>query len=243
MSVRRYTMSDIHAHTLFGIDDGSTSLKMSMELLLLAYREGIDDMVCASHSWGDMESYQKNFASLKRAIREQGLYIRIYPGSEVHCRKQDINKLIGGVNEGTIKTINRGNHLLVEFSPNAQPEDILLCSKMIRQQTGKRIVIAHIERCRNLERNMDAVEQLQNMDCLLQLNAYSLVSEKRGETKEFARKLIEQGRIAFLGSDCHRTDHRPPNVQEGLRYIHETCDEKYADAVCTQNARILLLNR
>ena len=239
----RYTMSDIHAHTLFGVDDGASSLTMSMQLLVQAYREGIADVVCTSHSWGDNDSYRKNFELLEHTVKKHGLYIRIYPGCEAHCKRQGISRFIEGVKDGTIRTINEGHCLLTEFSPDARAEEILLCSKMVHQQTGKRIVIAHIERCRNLEKNMDAVDELQSMGCLLQLNAYSLVNETREETKNFARKLIADGRIAFLGSDSHRTDHRPPRVQEGLRYIHETCCEDYVDAVCWRNAQRYLLGR
>lgn len=114
---------------------------------------------------------------------------------------------------------------------------------MLREKTGKKIVVAHIERCRHLEKRMDVVGQLQEMGCLLQMNAYSLVRESRPETKTFARQLIAEERISFLGSDCHRTNHRPPKVQEGLRYIHENCEPAYAHAICTENAQKLLFNR
>ena len=194
----RYPMSDIHAHTLFGVDDGASSLTVSMQLLVRAYREGIADVVCASHSWGDNDSYWKNFELLEHTVKKHGLYIRIYPGCEAHCKRKGIGKFIEGVKDGTIRTINEGHCLLTEYSPDARTEKILLCSKMIYQQTGKEVVVAHVERCRNLEKNMDAFDELQSMGCLLQMNAYSLVNETREETKSSPEGCSPEGRMMNL---------------------------------------------
>jgi len=238
-----FTVSDTHAHVVFDVDDGAMNLEMSLELLRMAYREGIRDMICASHSWGDLDRYHENLEVLKKAAREQKIDVNLYPGCEVHCRKQDLSDLIHELSIGFFPTANGTDYVLIEFSPNAYPEDILLYARMLKEKTGKKIVVAHIERCRHLEKRMDVVEQLQAMGCLLQLNAYSLVRESRPETKAFARQLIAEKRITFLGSDCHRTNHRPPKVQAGLRYIHETCDPAYARAICTENAQKLLFYR
>lgn len=238
-----FTMCDIHAHVVFDVDDGATDLEMSLDLLRMAYREGIRDMVCASHSWSELDRYHENLEVIRKAAKEQGITVNLYPGCEIHCRKQELNDLIHELNIGFFPTVNGTDYTLIEFSPNAYPTDILLCARMLLEKTDKMIVIAHIERCRYLEKRMDVVEQLQEMGCLLQLNAYSLVRESRPETKKFARQLIAEERISFLGSDCHRTNHRPPKVHEGLRYIHETCDPAYAHAICTGNAQKLLFNR
>lgn len=182
-----FTVNDTHAHVVFDVDDGATNLEMSLELLQMAYREGIRDMICASHSWGDLERYHENLEVLKKAARESKIDVNLYPGCEVHCRKQDLRDLIHELSIVFFPTANGTDYLLIEFSPNAYPEDILLCARMLQEKTGKKIMIAYIECCLHLEKRMDVVEQLQAMGCLLELNAYSLVRESRPATKAFER--------------------------------------------------------
>lgn len=238
-----HTLSDIHAHAVFDVDDGSLDLKMSLALLRLAQREGICDMACTSHNWGTLKNYHRNFNTLKQAAKEADILINLYPGCEVHCRKQDLPSLISALNSDSLPTINHTPYVLLEFSPGDLPEDILLCIKLLKANTNKKFIIAHVERYRHLARHTDAVDQLQSMGCLLQTNAYNLVREKHPEVLRFARKLIKEKRITFLGSDCHRIHHRPPAVQEGLRYIHEHCDANYAQAICRYNAQDTLFYR
>lgn len=56
-----------------------------------------------------------------------------------------------------------------------------------------------------------------------------------------ARELLERKEITFLGSDAHRADHRPPEVEMGLSYLYEHADREYADAVAYGNAQTMLL--
>lgn len=58
--------------------------------------------------------------------------------------------------------------------------------------------------------------------------------------KAFARRLLAERKVSFLGSDAHRTDHRPPCVKNGIRYVYDHCDVDYANAVCYENAKQLL---
>lgn len=74
----------------------------------------------------------------------------------------------------------------------------------------------------------------------VQVNAYSLVEEGSSDVKEFARKLLEGKLITFIGSDAHRTDHRPVNMSSGIGFIYDNCDEEYAKDICYRNAKRML---
>lgn len=235
-------MSDIHSHVLFGIDDGSRSLQMSLSLLRAAEKEGIRHLVCSSHSYGHFENYENKFISLQQAAENEGIAIRLYRGCEIQCDAWCISDTIYDLNHHMLPTINRTPYALIEFYPTASSDDILYCVNKLCAETSNKFIIAHVERHRNLEENWQIIEQLQCMGCLFQLNAYSLVEEQREATKSFARNLLKEERISFLGSDCHRPEHRPPIVQSGLRYIHETCTPEYAQRICTENARIILFD-
>lgn len=236
-------MSDIHAHALFGIDDGSRDLQMSLHLLRMAEKEGIRDLVCTSHSYGHFENYERKLLALQSAAQNAGIQIRLYQGCEVLCDTWGISETINDLNQHLYPTINHTPYALIEFYPDILSSDILYCVRKLCTETNNKFILAHVERYRNLERNWSAIDQLQNIGCLLQLNAYSLVEEKHEATKVFAKQLIKEKRISFLGSDCHRPEHRPPIVQSGLRYIHETCEPAYAQNISFENAHNLLFSQ
>lgn len=237
-----FTMCDIHAHVVFDVDDGSANLQMSLDLLRLAYQEGIRDMVCTFHSSGTKKKYNEHFDILKAAAQKENIPIHLYPGCEISCSPQNLNKIILRLNNRLIPTINHSPYALIEFDKDESIESILYCAEQLRKNTSNKFIIAHIEKYRKLEGNTYVLDKLKNMGFLFQINAYSLVKEKRLETRLFAHQLLNEKRVSFLGSDCLRTNHKPPTVQSGIQYVYEHCDKEYAQRICTENARQLLLN-
>ena len=75
------------------------------------------------------------------------------------------------------------------------------------------------------------------MGCLFQINVYSIVKENDEAVKAYARKMLKEEKVSFIGSDAHRSDHRPPDVAEGLKYIYDNCSKEYADKICWKNAQ------
>lgn len=128
------------------------------------------------------------------------------------------------------------------MSPFMDAEEIYECVNTVFEQTGKNVVLAHIERCRVLDGEDKIIAQLKELGCLFQINAYSLVKEKYDGIRNFARKLLSEKLVDFIGSDAHRIDHRPPELTSGVEYIYENCDKDYADAVCFKNADRLIIN-
>ena len=124
----------------------------------------------------------------------------------------------------------------------ASAEEIYECVNTVFEQTDKNVVLAHIERYSVLDGEDDVIVQLKELGCLFQINAYSLVNEKYERIRNFARKLLAQKLVDFIGSDAHRVNHRPPEILTGVDYIYDNCDEEYADAVCFRNAERMLLN-
>ena len=81
----------------------------------------------------------------------------------------------------------------------------------------------------------EVIESLENGDVLpmghrlaVQVNAYSLAETDNEGVRDFARRLLQEKLVTFIGSDTHGTGHRPVSLASGVRYIHETCDGEYA---------------
>lgn len=223
---------DIHAHVLFDIDDGADDMEMSISMIKQLRHQGVTDVVCASHSWGDMNCYWENFKLLRRKVKELGLGINVHSGCEILCD----NSLFDNLNQRKLPSLAMSKFVLLEFPLFATAEDIVSCVRGVVELTSFTPIIAHAERYDCLKYDVSAYNELKHRRIPIQINAYSLVEEKNTFRREFARQLLKDKMVMFIGSDAHRTTHRPPNVKSGIDYIYENCDKDYADAVCYKNA-------
>lgn len=229
---KQHKAIDIHAHILFDIDDGADNMDMSLAMLKQLHQQGVTDVVCASHSWGDMSCYWENFKLLRRKVKELGLGINVHSGCEILCDKTLFDKL----SHHKLPTIAMGKFVLLEFATFTTAREIVECARAVMELTDFTPIIAHAERYDSLKYDEEAYDEIRNRHIPIQINAYSLSEEKNTFRRDFARQLLKDKMVMFIGSDAHRTNHRPPNVKSGIDYIYENCDQEYADAVCFRNA-------
>ena len=232
-------ITDIHSHIVYGVDDGARNLNMSVEMLRNAYEQGVRNIVCTSHSYGDIKQYHKNIKTLQEQIEKEDIDINLCSGCEIYCDNGNINRVIVELNNGVIPTINNTEYILVEFYPYADAKEIVDCVRLLRENNYK-IIIAHVERYFNLSEDDKWLLLLRKYGCLFQINAYSIFDERNIQIKTFAQKLLKEKYVTFLGSDAHRTDHRPYMVANGIEYICKNCDEEYVEDICYRNAEKLL---
>ena len=111
---------DIHSHILPGVDDGSSSLEMSMEMLHMAAEEGIAGIILTPHNkpWHrhmNCSVIDAEADRLRDRIREEGLDIELYTGSELYYRSGLAEELA----EHRAATLANSQYVLVEFEPSA----------------------------------------------------------------------------------------------------------------------------
>ena len=104
-----------------------------------------------------------------------------------------------------------------------------------------KVIIAHVERYFEFHNDENIIRQLEELDCLLQINVYSIVKEADEGIRAYARKMLKEEKISFIGSDAHRSNHRPPDVIDGLKYIYDNCSIEYADKICWGNAETVII--
>ena len=234
--MHRKRMTDIHMHIIPGVDDGSFSVEMSMSMLFMAYKQGVREIFATPHSSAflhDRDFVLDQFASLKEQAEKMPLDMRLYLGCEVRCEpyamEQTLEQLAGGI----LPSMNGTGCVLTEFSTRVQPPEALQMVSQLKAG-GWLPIIAHAERYPALSDD-ETIEKMLDLGCRLQINTYSL--EEAEETDaERARKLLQEEKVSFFGSDAHRMNYRPPSVEGGLRYLYRYCREEYADAVAFGNA-------
>lgn len=236
----QYRMFDIHSHILPQLDDGAVDFDMALSMIRKSYKQGVRNIVCSSHSWGEIQNYKQQFALLKERVEQENIHVKLHQGCEIACSEKYLPGILRKLKSGLLPTMCGSKYIMLEFLPSVSSIEIQRCIRQITDLTDYRIIIAHIERYESLSRDISALKNLKQWGCWFQINAYSLAEETKESVREFARILLKAKQVDVLGSDAHRTDHRAPAVEAGIDYIYKNCDDDYAQNVCYRNAEKLL---
>ena len=195
------------------MDDGAEDVFLSLEMLKESARQGVKAMCATSHFYADRESPQdflhRRKASveelLQGARRERGKYPEVYLGAEVlyfpgMSEAQELKDLC----------IGRSPCLLIE-PPMLRWTDMMLDEIELTGIKLNRIpVIAHIDRYMRILKDDSLFDKIGSRKILIQANASFFL---HADTAKYAIECLEEGKIHFIGSDCHNLDNRPPNMQ------------------------------
>jgi len=235
-------MIDIHMHLLPGVDDGAENIEMALLMMLQARRQGISRIIATPHSEAFhffKEDCRILFRQLADTASQVCTDIKLYLGCEIYCETGIMEQVLKLLTSGVYPTMNGTNYVLMEFSQWVTPEETVPCVETLTW-AGYLPIIAHMERYRYLQRDLELVNKLRELGALIQLNAYSLFDETDESIRNWARQLALEQKVDFLGTDAHRTYHRPPSSEYGLNWLYESVDQEYADIITWKNAQSLL---
>lgn len=191
-------MIDIHTHIIPNVDDGSKSLEISRELLILELKSNVKNVFLTPHQNEknlNKELIENKFLELKENIKD--IDINLYLGSEIYY----YDNLSEDLKNNKIIAMNNTKYLLIEFSTryNIGIIDKLYDIKVL----GYIPIIAHIERYPYL--TSDDYDKIHNMGCMIQVNTKSF-NEKI--YKKCIKYLLKKKYIDFIGTDCHDLEKR-----------------------------------
>lgn len=230
-------ITDIHAHIIPSVDDGAIDFSMSLEMIQMAYEQGIRDIYCTSHNPYDKrgsDKYQGQFIMLEMMARSRYPDFKLHKGCELLCAGEYIDDILYGLEIGVFAPLGNSNCVLTELYSDVTPSEATVIVKSLIS-AGWKPIIAHAERYPDLF-DGQAIENLIDLGAMIQVNLYSLVEEKNEDPKQRARWLVDNKLVHFIGSDAHRTDHRPPKYDSGIQYLKEVCDKEYFEDLCYKNA-------
>ena len=238
-------MTDLHTHTLYGVDDGSEDFIMSMEMLELASKAGTRNMILTPHCNipGSYLNYMNDviagrFEKLKDAVREKQLDINIYLGMEVYAS----NDIIDLIAKGMAITLNRSRYLLVEF---AFEEDPLWVGNILGriQSFGLVPVLAHPERYTYVQRFPQMVYDWVNSGCVIQVNRGSIMNKFGERVKKTANLLLSHNLVHIIASDGHKPYRRLPILNDAYDVVSARYGAEKADRLFKINPMAVLNNK
>lgn len=220
---------DFHTHILPAIDDGSTSIAESLEMLRMEWKQGIRCVAATPHFYANRDNLDdflirraQAAEELRQAMAECKEIPEILLGAEVQYFRgiSDCEVLAKLALEGT-------RLVLIELPPAPWKDEIYCELDGIWRKQSLIPIIAHVDRYISPMRTYGIPKRLSELPVLVQANGEFFL---RRRTVRFAEKLLRQGKIHVLGSDCHNLTDRKPNlvaVQEKIcKHLGESALEK-----------------
>ena len=207
---------DFHTHILPGIDDGSSNVAESVSMLRMEGEQGIKCVIATPHFYPQHDSPDRflqrrdaAFAELRRKTAGLAGFPQIILGAEVHffrgmSQSDQLDRL----------TIGGKRCILIEMPAISWTDEMY----EIYTQRGIVPIIAHVERYITPFNQGKVMRRLEDLPVAVQANANFFVKRS---TARVAARLLKEDRIHLLGSDCHSTRRRTPNMQMAIEKIQK----------------------
>lgn len=229
-------MIDLHSHILPGMDDGSRNPEETAGMLKLLAQQGVTTLAATPHFYAHADTPEAFLERREAAVAKTS----IAEGAPELLLGAEIAYFSGiGCSEEIIPLkISDTNLLLIEmpFTPWSARMIDEICE--IPRQLHLTPVLAHIDRYLGKQQLPMYLQQLIGCGIHLQCNADSLLSWK---TRRKILKLLRNGNIQFLGSDCHNLENRPPRLDEAIAVIEKHLGADYIAEFCDYAERLLKL--
>ena len=228
---------DFHSHILPGIDDGSASVEESVAMLRMEAEQGIRHVVATPHFYAQHDSIG-NFlerraeaeALLRKEMEARGDMPAVTVGAEVYFFR--------GISQSDVlKKLTVGNsaYCLIEMPMSSWTGSMYEELSHIYYDQGITPIVAHVDRYFTAFRTFGIPEKLEELPVLVQANA----SFFSGYGAARAMRMLKKDQIHLLGSDCHNTHSRQPNLGKAIERIQRSCGNEILDRIAAFQRDVL----
>ena len=207
---------DIHSHILPLVDDGSSSISESLEIINELYYLGYRKLISTPHIMGDNyentpEIINNNLKILRTALKEAHINVTIDAAAEYYA---DIN-FLGILNSRNL--LSFGNNFILFELPLSAP--VLNLNDLIFniRTSGYTPVLAHPERYTYWYDDFSNFTDLITREVIFQVNINSF--HPKNPYRNMAEKIAKNDLVSFLGSDTH-------NIRN-IDFLKESLQNKY----------------
>lgn len=236
-------MIDIHCHILPNVDDGSESLEESIAMAKIAESEGITKIVNTSHCHFDFKYKKGNELKLElekfnQVLKEENINIEVLLGNELYYTSD----LIERFNELDFFSMNNSKYILMEFSPINFPKNIedVIYEIKIR---GYILIIAHAERYKQVQEDVNIVLDCIKEGALIQVNASSILGKNGEKAEDTSKKLLDNNMVHFVATDAHSSNRRRPLIKDSYNYILKNYGKEVSEKLFIENPTAVIENR
>lgn len=228
---------DLHCHILPGVDDGAEDEECAIEMLKMAYDDGIRSICFTPHrnpyvrQWADIP-VKDVFEQFTSRAAQLFPTIRFALGSEIMYYEDCTDD----IRRGRCMSLCGGRNVLVEFPGTVSFDDLSRGVGRILS-VGYRPVLAHAERYDCLLKHPSRLITLTEEDCLIQLDASLFIRRQTGDlihryrAKRLLRRLYTENVPFVVATDAHNTDTRKPVLSHAFRAVEKAMGSAFAQQV------------
>lgn len=239
-------MIDLHSHILPDLDDGARTLEEALAMARIAVADGITAIAATPHSPEStmgkrysMSLVQERLRELRAALRVAQIPLDVVSGTELFYAADLPEQL----RAGTVLPYGDSHAVLLECPAGDLPpvlSDIIFGL----QAAGYRVVLAHPERIRDVQRQPGVLAPLVERGALMQITAEALVGRQGDLFGRTAEALVTKGLAHILASDAHGVPpRRAPVLSEARARAAELLGSDAADAMVLDTPDALLHDR
>ena len=211
---------DFHSHILPGIDDGSESPEQSLAMLRMEAEQGVTHVVATPHFYAKhntpqrfLEKRDRAEAMLRQELAKHSDLPQLSIGAEVSFfRGMSDSEMLQQL------TIRDTRSILIEMPPPPWQDAVYRELEDIWRKRGIIPIIAHIDRYIGPFRTYGIPQSLEGLPVLVQANASFFLDRV---TSPMAMRMLRRDQIQLLGTDCHNTTDRKPNLGPAIQRIEQ----------------------
>lgn len=218
-------MIDFHSHILPHMDDGSGSTEESLQMLQCLAGQGIETVAATPHFYPAHRSPAEFLE--RRDAAWQHLAQHLTPElPEIRLGAETLYFPGFGRMEQLPQLCIAGTSLFLLEMPAGTWSDYMVQEVIDLSRSGSvTVLMAHIERYLPAQKKGVWDKLLEN-GVLMQCNAEFFLPLA---TRRHAARMLREGRIHLLGSDCHNTADRAPHMAEALQNIRRYAGDETAE--------------
>lgn len=218
-------VADFHSHILPGIDDGSKDLEETFAMLQMEQAQGIGQIVATPHFYPQhdqlncfLERRAQALENFQQAADGMPKLPQVHIGAEVHFFQG-----ISDCEELPLLTIDGGRYIMIEMPHISWTDEMYHQLERIYTKQNLQPILAHIDRYLKGFRSAKMLKRIGELPVLVQANAEFFLDRR---TEKAAMRMLRDGQIHLLGSDCHNTTSRKPNLEAAVQKIQKSLDEE-----------------
>ena len=234
-------MFDTHCHILPMVDDGSSSLQESLNMIKIAYDDGVRAILATPHKnhpidFRPQKTAEESFELLKSAVMDIYPDLELYLGAEFYITDDYLSVL--EKNENELVTGN-SRYILIEFDRSVSCDymsDVVHEFKV----RGFSPIIAHAEMYQSLTGSPQNAYELRNQGALIQLTSSSIEGKRGSRITSFCEDLIKNSAVDFAASDAHGEQRRKPLLSSAYKKVTELAGKDAADRMFVINPQLMI---
>ena len=208
-------MTDFHSHILPGVDDGSRDVPQSLAMLQSLHQQGVEAVALTPHFYAK-DQHPEQFLHM-RARAWEALRTQLTPDLPARRLGAEVLYFRGISQSQSLSALClEGTRLLLLEMPTGKwtPSEIDEVRELARSGVVT-VLLAHIERYW-FDQKRTVWETLLDDGVRFQVNTRSFCFRRLARPM---LRLVANGAIFALGTDCHDTETRAPDIREARDLI------------------------